>query len=39
MGSEFNWVIDSVPIRMAINVIVFAAWLTAAVALLAWAVA
>ncbi len=36
MGSEYNWMIDSVPIRVAINVIVFAAWLTAAVGLLAW---
>ena len=37
MGAEYNWVIDSVPLRVAINVIVFAAWLTAAVALLAFA--
>ena len=36
MGSEYNWMIDSVPIRVAINVIVFAAWLTVAVGLLAW---
>ena len=37
MGSEYNWMIDSVPIRVAINVIAFAAWLTVAVALLNWA--
>jgi hypothetical protein len=36
MGAEYNWMIDSVPIRVAINVIAFAAWLTATVALLAW---
>ena len=36
MGSEYNWMIDSVAIRVAINVIAFAAWLTAAVGLLAW---
>jgi hypothetical protein len=37
MGSEFNWMIDSVPIRVTINVVAFAVWLTAAIALLAWA--
>ncbi len=36
MGSEYNWMIDSVPVRVAINVIAFAAWLTVAVGLLAW---
>ena len=34
MGAESNWLIDNVSFRVALNVIAFAVWLTAAVALL-----
>jgi len=35
MDARYNWVIDSVPIRVAINVTAFAMWLGLAIALLA----
>ncbi len=35
MGAEYNWVMDSVPIRVAINVTLFGFWLAGCVALLA----
>jgi hypothetical protein len=34
MGAEYNWLIDNVPIRVALNVIAFLAWLSAAFGLL-----
>ena len=34
MGAEYNWLIDNVPIRMALNVAAFLVWLSAIVGLL-----
>ena len=33
MGAEYNWLIDNVPIRMALNVAAFVLWLSAVVGL------
>ena len=33
MGAEYNWLIDNVPIRMALNVAAFVLWLSALVGL------
>lgn len=33
MGAEYNWLIDNVPIRMALNVAGFLVWLGAMVGL------
>ncbi len=33
MGAEYNWLIDNVPIRMALNVVAFLLWLGAMVGL------
>ncbi len=35
MDARYNWVIDSVPLRVAINVMAFVMWLALAIALLA----
>lgn len=35
MDARYNWVMDSTPIRVAINVTVFVMWLGLAIALLA----
>lgn len=35
MDAKYNWVIDNVGIRMAINVLAFGLWLAACAALLA----
>ena len=34
MGAEYNWLIDNVPIRMALNVAAFLVWLSAVAGLL-----
>jgi hypothetical protein len=34
MDARYNWVIDSVPMRVAINVTAFALWLGISIALL-----
>lgn len=35
MDARYNWIIDSMPIRVAINVTAFVMWLGLAIALLA----
>jgi hypothetical protein len=35
MDAKYNWVMDSVPIRVSINVTAFVMWLGLAIALLA----
>lgn len=35
MDARYNWIIDSTPLRVAINVTVFVMWLGLAIALLA----
>ena len=35
MDAKYNWIIDNVGIRMAINVLAFGVWLLACAALLA----
>jgi hypothetical protein len=35
MDARYNWIIDSVPMRVAINITAFAMWLGLAVVLLA----
>lgn len=34
MDAKYNWMIDSFVIRTAVNIVAFAAWLAASVALL-----
>lgn len=34
MDAKYNWIIDNVGIRMAINLVAFSAWLLACAALL-----
>ncbi len=34
MEARYNWIIDSVPIRVALNVFAFAAWLAVAAGLI-----
>jgi hypothetical protein len=38
MEAKYNWIIDSTPIRIAINVIAFAAWFGAGFSLMLLAV-
>ena len=34
MDAKYNWIIDNVGVRVALNVAVFAVWLAASIALL-----
>ena len=34
MDAKYNWIIDSVGVRVTINVVAFAVWLAASIALL-----
>lgn len=38
MKARFNWIIDSTPIRIAMNTVAFAAWFGAAFGLMFFAV-